>query len=277
MSKSFRHQYVIGDLQGCFTAFNRLLKRIDFDPNLDKLWLTGDIVARGEDSLATLRKVKALSDMGVLDTVLGNHDITLIATWLGILPAKAKDKTAAILTAPDCDELLQWLRRQPLLHLIGKRHVLVHAGIPHIWTTESAIAYAKEIETLFAQDPARLAMLIPYLYSKTPENWQNAQGVSRARQIVNYFTRMRLIRADGTLEFGFSAGLHDKDAMPKGYRPWFDYPSTRKHQILFGHWAALLGDVRTAQVQALDGGCVWGGRLIALRLEDNKRFWVHGD
>lgn len=273
--KTYRHEYVIGDLQGCFDAFNRLLLALDFDENLDKIWLCGDIVARGENSLDTLRQVKRLSDKGALQTVLGNHDITLIATWRGILPVKPKDKTAPIFTASDCDELLNWLRCQPFLLCPNDKTVLTHAGIPPNWKVKDAKGYAQEIEQVFCGDLAELDEVLPHLYSKTAEAWSDKlSGHARLRAIVNYFTRMRLCDKHGTLEFSFKETLDDE--MPKGFRPWFDWEVSRKRKILFGHWAGLKAEIATDKVRALDAGCVWGGQLLAYRLADEAIIVVDG-
>lgn len=267
--KTYRHEYVIGDLQGCFDAFNRLLVALDFDEKLDKIWLCGDVVARGEDSLSTLRQVKRLSDIGALTTVLGNHDITLIATWRGVLPIKPKDKTAPIFTAPDCDELLNWLRCQPLLVFPNDKTVLTHAGIPPNWKVKEAKAYAKELQIQLSGSLKQLDRLLPNLYSKTPEIWSdNLNGYRRMKAIADYLTRMRLCDKDGVLEFSFKETLNDK--MPKGYLPWWQWQVSRKRKILFGHWAGLKAQVATEQVRSLDAGCVWGGQLLAYRLTDEK-------
>ena len=275
VTKTYRHEYVIGDLQGCFDAFNRLLVALDFDENLDKLWLCGDIVARGENSLDTLRQVKRLSDKGVLTTVLGNHDITLIATWRGILPIKPKDNTAPIFTAPDCDELLNWLRCQPFLVYPNDKTVLTHAGIPPNWKVKDAKAYAKELQIQFSGSLKQLDRLLPNLYSKKADVWSDKlHGHDRMRAIANYFTRMRLCDKDGMLEFSFKETLGDD--MPKGFRPWFEWEVSRKRKILFGHWAGLKAQIATDKVRALDAGCVWGGQLLAYRLADEKIIVVDG-
>lgn len=271
--KIHRHQYVIGDLQGCFDAFNRLLVALDFDDNQDKIWLCGDVVARGEDSLATLRQVKRLSDKGALTTVLGNHDITLIATWRGVLPIKPKDKTAPIFDADDCDELLNWLRCQPLLVYPDDKTVLTHAGIPPNWKVKQAKSYAKELQLALSGKLDELDELLPNLYSKAIEPWSDTlTGHARLRGIANYLTRMRLCDKHGTLEFSFKETLDDK--MPKGYQPWFFWQVSRKRKILFGHWAGLKAQVATDKVQSLDAGCVWGGQLLAYRLDDGAMISV---
>lgn len=268
-NKTYRHQYVIGDLQGCFGAFKELLEALDFDESQDKIWLAGDIVARGEDSLSTLREVKRLSDIGALSTVLGNHDITLIATWRGILPPKPKDKTTPIFDAPDCDELLNWLRKQPLLAFPDHKTVLTHAGIPPNWSITEAAGYAKELGKQLSGSLKQLDRLLPNLYSKKSDEWSDKlNGYKRMRAIANYFTRMRLCTESGLLEFSFKESLDD--AMPMDFRPWFEWFVVRERRILFGHWAALRAEVDTKFVRALDGGRVWGGTLVAYRLSDGQ-------
>lgn len=266
---SFRHQYVIGDLQGCYDAFQQLLITLDFDPNQDKLWFAGDIVARGEDSLNTLRDVKALCERGAAATVLGNHDINLIAVWRGAAKLKKKDKTAPIFTAEDSDELLNWLRHQPVLAYPDEQTVLVHAGIPPHWTIEQADGYAKELEAQLQGKKKKLDKLLPHLYSKTADAWhEDISGYTRLRAIANYFTRMRLCKQDGSLEFSFTASLDE--AMPEDFMPWFSWQVPRTRKIIFGHWAALKGAVDLPHARAVDGGCVWGNYLLAYRLGDGK-------
>lgn len=269
-----RYHYIIGDLQGCYRAWTKLLKVIDFDEKQDMIYLCGDLVARGEDSLACLRLAKKLSEKGALQTVLGNHDITLIANWLQIMPPKPKDKTAPILAAKDCDELLNWLRKQPFLLQVNDKTLIAHAGIPHIWSSAEAALYAQQLSAKFAGDIDELTRLLPKLYSKTPKVWRDLTGDEQLCAISDYFTRMRLINQDGVLDFQFKEGLDALGSGIGGYKPWFDWVVARKERVFFGHWAALLGAVRLPYACALDGGAVWGGRLIAYRLQDNQEFFV---
>ena len=264
---SFRHQYVIGDLQGCYQAFQHLLTTLDFDPLQDKLWFAGDLVARGEDSLNTLRTVKALCEQGAAATVLGNHDLNLLAVWRGVVELKKKDKTAAIFAAEDSDELLNWLRHQPILVYPDADTVLVHAGIPPHWSISEAAHYAQQLQAQLQGSLKQLDKVLPHLYSKTADDWhEGIHGFTKMRAIANYFTRMRLCQADGTLEFSFSSSLDEP--MPEGFAPWFDWQVPRARKILFGHWAALKGEVDLPHARALDGGCVWGNALLAYRLGD---------
>lgn len=266
---SFRHQYVIGDLQGCYAAYRQLLKTLDFDPAQDKLWFAGDLVARGEDSLSTLRDVKALCEQGAAATVLGNHDINLLAVWRGATKIKKKDKTAAIFAADDRDDLLNWLRQQPILAYPDAHTVLVHAGIPPHWSIEAAADYAQQLEAQLRGSLKQLDRILPHLYRKTADDWcSNIHGFTKIRAITNYFTRMRLCKQDGTLEFNFTASLDQP--MPDGFLPWFEWQVPRTRKILFGHWAALEGKVDLPHARALDGGCVWGNSLLAYRLSDGE-------
>ena len=271
-----RHDYVIGDLQGCFAALQALKVALDFDENQDCLWFTGDLVARGEDSLSTLREVKRLADRGAAKTVLGNHDLNLLAVWRGVAKLRKKDLTAPIFAAEDTQVLLDWLRQQPLLLLPNADTVLTHAGIPPIWTVAQTADYAREVEMILQADLSVLDQFLGQMYGDTPDVWQDElTGVARLRMITNYLTRMRLCTADGRLEFSFKDSL---DApMPDGFVPWFDWPSVetglsemQPRRRLFGHWAALEGKVHNPQVLALDGGCVWGGALLAYRLSDGQ-------
>jgi bis(5'-nucleosyl)-tetraphosphatase (symmetrical) len=262
--------YAIGDLQGCLGAFERLLDLVKFEPGRDQLLLAGDLVARGPDSLGTLRKVYALRDH--VRCVLGNHDLHLLAIAYGVAPLKKKDADLRpILDAPDRDELLHWLRHQPLMIDIPPFNaVMAHAGIPPLWTLDEARERAREVETILHGDHPD--ELFRCMYGNDPAGWHDdLQGPARWRVITNHFTRMRFINDAGELEL---ATKGEACAPPKGYFPWFDHPR-RLHNntlVLFGHWAALAGDVALDGVEALDSGCVWDGFLTALRLDDMQRF-----
>lgn len=271
MTKTYRYQYVIGDIQGCYHALTALLKELKFDEKQDKVYFAGDIVARGEDSLSALRLVKSLCEKGCAEMILGNHDINLIAVWRGATKIKKKDKTQAIFDAPDCDELLNWLRFQSFLVYPDDKTVLVHAGIPPNWTIEQAHMHALELQNQLQSSLWQLDRLLPNLYSSEPEKWSNMlTGYARMRGICNYLTRMRLCKEDGTLEFNFKSSLDD--TMPAGFRAWFEWKVPRERKILFGHWAALKAKVDLPNVRATDAGCVWGGSLLAYRLCDGKIF-----
>lgn len=262
--------YAIGDLQGCLGAFDCLLEQIDFQPGRDRLLLAGDLVARGPNSLGTLRRVYALRDH--LHCVLGNHDLHLLALGHGEGPHKKKDSDLrAIIDAPDGPELLAWLQQQPLLHQEpGFNAVLVHAGLPPVWTLAQAASLANEVEDCLRHGDANA--FFAAMYGNEPAGWNNLlTGTDRLRVITNYFTRMRFINDAGELELSSKGEL---DTAPEGYMPWFEHPGHGHDSalVLFGHWAALGGTLSTPTLEALDSGCVWGGALTALRLEDRKRF-----
>ena len=268
-----RYRYIVGDLQGSFAALQALKELIQFDEQQDCFYFAGDLVARGEDSLSTLREVKRLAELGAAQTVLGNHDLNLLAIWRKFQTLKTKDRTAAIFAAPDCDELLNWLRHQPLLLQPCAKSVLVHAGIPPIWTLAQAKQYAQEVEQVISADHAQLDSFLSCMYGTEPDTWDSSlQGLARLRTITNYLTRMRLCTVQGKLEFNFKDDLNAP--IPVGFQAWFEWPSqvAQHTQLFFGHWAALQGQTSTPNICALDGGCVWGGQLMAYRLEDAQRF-----
>ena len=274
MSK--RYNYVIGDVQGCFEALKALLKEIRFDPDQDVIWFAGDLVARGENSVGTLRFVKKLAERGAAYTVLGNHDLTLIATARVFKKIKVKDNTQQVFDAIDGDELIDWLRRQPLCLFPNDQTILTHAGIPCIWTAEKTDQLAKEVQAQVASDDLhQLDAFLAEMYGEEPTLWSDdLMGMSRLRAITNYLTRMRLSNAEGRLEFSFKDEL--SAPMPEGFRPWFEFDSlaAQTHQIVFGHWAALQGRRVNSQIQNVDGGAVWGNQLMAYRLEDQQLFQV---
>lgn len=258
--------YAIGDLQGCFTPFQRLLELIRFDPAHDKLWLVGDIVNRGPDSLALLRYIKQ-ADAAII-TVLGNHDLHLLMAAAGIAGLQPGDTLQSVLDAPDRDELLLWLRRQKLFYR-QDGYAMVHAGLLPSWTADQAERLSREVESTLQQD--NYAESFAQIYGNEPSYWQDTlTGHARLRVIVNAMTRMRVCTADGKMNFSFKGNLQ---SVPHGYWPWFNVPqrASRSHTIICGHWSAL-GLHVTDHLIALDSGCVWGGRLSAIRLEDRKIF-----
>ena len=276
MSRNIRYNYVIGDVQGCFEALKQLLKTIQFDADQDFLWFAGDLVARGENSIGALRFIKKMVDSGVAATVLGNHDLNLLAVARGIKDINPKDNIDDVIHALESDDLIEWLRHQPLCVFPNEQTVLTHAGIPLIWTAEQAATLAKEVEAVIShEDFAVVDAFLAEMYGKKPDVWSDdLEDNARLRCITNYLTRMRLTDATGRLEFSFKDSLDD--LMPEGFKPWFEFESkaTQTHQVLFGHWAALQGKTISDKIQNLDGGCVWGHQLIAYRLEDKNLFAV---
>ena len=260
-----RH-FVIGDVQGCRAALEDLLTRIDFDAANDQLIFAGDLVARGPDSLGTLRLIKGLAAR----TVLGNHDLHLLAAFHGHASVKPKDRTQAVLDAPDAAELMAWLQQQPVLMTLPTGDVLTHAGLPPQWTVAQAQALSSEVESALRSPHA--SAFFAAMYGNEPSTWHDdLTGPERLRVITNHFTRMRLISANGQLNFQHKAS---NDNLPNGFKAWFDWPTVRPagERVFFGHWAALEGITQTPQAIALDTGCVWGRHLTAYCLETGERF-----
>ncbi len=259
--------YAIGDIQGCFDELQALLEVINFNPKKDTLWLAGDLVNRGPKSLETLRFIKSLGDSAI--TVLGNHDLHLAACHHGI--KKAKGSIKDVLEAPDREELINWICQQPLIHHCPiLNYTMVHAGIPPIWSLKSALKYSKQVEDLI-QSPDR-QHFFDHMYGDTPNVWSSdLEGVERLRVITNYLTRMRFCDAQGKLEFSTKETVSN---WPDGFQPWFSFKQAKMkdNRIVFGHWAALQGNTESNTVFGLDTGCVWGGSLTAMRLEDQEMF-----
>ena len=271
-----RYNYVIGDVQGCFEALKALLKTIQFDPDQDFIWFAGDLVARGENSLGALRFIKKLVERNAAATVLGNHDLTLLAAARGIKAIKDKDNIRDVIDAIDSDDLIDWLRKQPLCVFPNATTILTHAGIPTNWTAEQTAALAAEVEAVIAADDFDVVdAFLKEMYGNEPTLWsEELTGHARLRCIVNYLTRMRLTDSAGRLEFSFKDSLNDP--MPEGFKPWFEFASqaAQTHKVVFGHWAALQGKTISDSIQNVDGGCVWGHQLMAYRLEDETLFAV---
>jgi len=256
--------YLIGDVQGCDAALQRLLDEISFSPSRDTLYLLGDLVNRGPDSAGVLRRLMRLDNAA--QCLLGNHDLHLLATALGARRPSRKDTLACVLDAPDRQVLLGWLRQQHMaLHLThgGIEYLLVHAGVLPAWTATKTVALAGEVEAVLRS--AALPHFLQQMYSNTPCRWRDdLQGSARLRVIVNALTRLRFCTVAGDMEFDSKDGM---DTAPAGYLPWFDVPGRLSATVVvaFGHWSTL-GWLDRPDVLALDSGCVWGGHLSALQL-----------
>lgn len=269
--------YAIGDIQGCYQPFLALLEKINFDPNFDKLWLAGDLINRGPETLATLRHIVELDrNYSCINAVLGNHDLHFLAVAKGHKRAGRGDTLNELLSAPDCDDLIDWLRQRPLVYTdknLG--FTMVHAGIPPQWTISQALEYSSEVEKVLTGN--KLNDFLSQMYGNQPCLWSNdLTGFERLRVITNYFTRMRFCDAEGRLELENKSSA---DQAPTGYLPWFCHPhrATRNEAIVFGHWAALEGKTDGGDnIFALDTGCIWGGNLTAMCLEDRTLFQVSG-
>lgn len=261
--------YIVGDLHGCFKELQALLSQVSFNPQDDELWLTGDLVARGEDSLACLRFVKSLGNKA--QTVLGNHDLHLLSTLLGIKNIKPSDKVEAIFAAEDREELQNWLRNQPLVAQHPKHgFLLAHAGISPKWDLATTLKCAKEAEAVLQSE--KYADYIAQMYENQPNQWSpSLTGIERWRYIVNVFTRMRFCYADGSLDFACKQPVNEA---PAELKPWFEFanPLFEQQDIIFGHWASLMGQASRPNIYALDTGCAWGNHLSLLRWEDKQIF-----
>ncbi|MGF1740642.1 symmetrical bis(5'-nucleosyl)-tetraphosphatase [Vibrio profundum] len=259
--------YLVGDIQGCFTELKLLLDKAQFDSEKDQLWCAGDLVARGPDSLQTLRFIKDLGNAAKV--VLGNHDLHLLAISLGLRQAKEKDGINDIFQAEDRDELLNWLKQQPLF-LEHDDFVLCHAGISPNWDLTIARAAAKEIEDLLQSE--EWPQLLQGMYADTPAQWDpQLTGIERYRYIINAFTRMRYCAQDGSLDM--QAKYPPADMRDSSLFPWFETPNRVQldKTVVFGHWAALQG-YHSQTAIGLDTGCVWGGSLTMLRWDDQRYF-----
>jgi len=259
--------YAIGDIQGCADELDALLAKIRFRPSRDRLWLVGDLVNRGPDSLGVLRRVMGLGRS--VTCVLGNHDLHLLAIVAGRRKLSSSDTFGAVLEAPDSREIVDWLRYRPLLHYDQPtKRVLVHAGIPPAWSVSEARREAAAVERLLRGRNWRASLRT--MYGNEPATWNaKLNGAERRRFTINALTRMRFCDSSGRLDLASSG---PPGSQPKGLMPWFDVPErkTRGVHIVFGHWAAL-GLKCRADITALDTGCVWGNDLTAVRLDRAAR------
>lgn len=263
--------YAIGDLQGCYDSLLGLLDKLNFDETKDTLWFAGDLVNRGSDSLATLRFVKNLGDSAI--TVLGNHDLHLLAIAHGVKTTRSPD-LQRILDAEDRNELLHWLSSRSLLHYDQNlNYTITHAGIYPAWSLDQAKTYATELENELKNN---LNEFLNNMYGNKPDRWDDSlTGFNRLRFICNCFTRMRFCHEDGTLDFSSNGA---PGTIPQGALPWFDITErkSKNDNILFGHWSTL-GNINKKNVFALDTGCVWGGKLTALRIDTESAEYTHID
>jgi bis(5'-nucleosyl)-tetraphosphatase (symmetrical) len=256
--------YAVGDVQGCHDELRELLARAGFDAARDRLWFVGDLVNRGPASLEVLRYVRSLGERALV--VLGNHDLHLLCVAHGHARKRKDDTLDEVLAAPDAAQLLDWLRARHMMHVEGG-NALVHAGLLPQWTVDKALALAHEVE--HALRAPRFREFLAHLYGSTPASWSDdLAGWDRLRVIVNAMTRLRFCTPAGEME------LRAKGAEPPpGTRPWFELRAGAEPFLVCGHWSAL-GLKVTPHLAALDSGCVWGGSLTALRLEDRALFQV---
>jgi bis(5'-nucleosyl)-tetraphosphatase (symmetrical) len=255
--------YAIGDVQGCFDELQQLLARFAFKSETDRLWFVGDLVNRGPKSLETLRFVRDLGDRAVV--VLGNHDLHLVSEHEGFEPPRKGDTFDDVLNAPDRKELVDWLRTRPMMH-VQSGWAMVHAGLLPQWSIRKALALGKEVERALARADYR--EFLKNMYGSKPDQWSDGlEGWDRLRVIVNAMTRLRVCTPQGKMDLAAKGRTP-----PPGYVPWFELRKDEE-AIVCGHWSAL-GLKLTEKLAALDSGCVWGGKLTALRLEDRALFQV---
>jgi bis(5'-nucleosyl)-tetraphosphatase (symmetrical) len=266
--------YLVGDIQGCYSELTALLKQVSFNRKVDQLYVAGDLVARGPDSLSTLRFIKSLKKSAKV--VLGNHDLHLLAVYAGLKKVKKQDQLNALLTADDVDDLMNWLAEQPLLQQIGNDNAYMsHAGISPQWTLAEAIEQAK-----FAHQRLRSKnrnVWLSSMYGEKPNNWSQAKTeIEKFRYTVNSFTRMRYCYKNKNLEFDTKSppvAIHNHQKSNLTLVPWYELSSTIDNTSwVFGHWAALMGECSHQNIYPLDTGCVWGNHLTMLRWHDKKVF-----
>ena len=260
--------YAVGDIQGCYATFRLLLEEIGFNPSRDTLWLVGDLINRGPDSLAILRWAKQHENS--LRIVLGNHDLHALAVAEGFVAPHRSDTLQPILDAPDREELLTWLRFRDMAY--GEdEYLMVHAGLLPQWDSAQALELAREVEAALRAPDYR--DFFARMYGNFPDHWEESlQGMDRLRLVTNALTRLRVCDTAGVMDFKFKGEVRD---IPAGLMPWFDVPGRKSTDktVVFGHWSAL-GLVLRDDVVALDTGCLWGGKLSALRLEDRRLYQV---
>ena len=257
--------YLMGDLQGCCQALERMLQTIDFSPSRDHLFVLGDLVNRGPDSLGVLRRLRGLDNAATC--LLGNHDLHLLAVAHGVRKMHRSDTLAPILDAPDREEWLYWLRQQRLA-VQAHGWLMVHAGVVPQWDAAQTVVLAGEVEAMLRSP--EVGEFLTLMYGNEPARWDDSlQGVDRWRCVVNSLTRLRFCAADGTMEFATKEGA---GGAPEGYMPWFEVPGRRTQgtPVAFGHWSTL-GLINRDDLLALDTGCLWGGHLTAARVDGATR------
>ncbi len=264
--------FVVGDVQGCYDELQLLLKKIDFSPATDKLIFAGDIINKGPDSLKTINFIMSLGDSASM--VLGNHEILFLAISYNYMTSSNKNTFNKLLKVPNLKKIQEWLCNQNLLIKEGNC-LITHAGIPHIWSPKKAIKRANEVEFVF-KNPTIRRLLLANLFNEKISLWnKELEGIDRWLCILNYFTRMRTVSENGSLNLKYSSNL---DNIPKGFQPWFEKIHKKfkpYHRLLFGHWAAIKGSTKKYNIIALDTGCVFGNQLTCYCIEKDKKYSVN--
>jgi bis(5'-nucleosyl)-tetraphosphatase (symmetrical) len=260
--------YFVGDIQGCYSELDALLTQVGFSNNSDQLYIAGDLVARGPNSLETLRFIKSLGKQAKV--VLGNHDLHLLAVYRGLKKVKPQDQLDALLSAPDFTSLMTWLIQQPLIQKLPDENTYMsHAGLSPQWTVKQALEQAQIAQQHLTS--ATSQYWLSNMYGEQPASWSEANDeLSRFRFTINALTRMRYCHADGSLDFSCKESPNNA---PKALSPWFEFGHINENtQWIFGHWAALMGNCPAKNIYALDTGCVWGQHLTLLRWHDKQLF-----
>ncbi|MGB0449110.1 MAG: symmetrical bis(5'-nucleosyl)-tetraphosphatase [Porticoccaceae bacterium] len=264
--------YVVGDIQGCLSPLLKLLDRVNFEPTTDRLIAVGDLINRGPQSLDTLRFCKGLGS--AFTSVLGNHDLHLLAISQGVRKATNKDTLDDILCAPDRHELLSWLQQLPLLLSVGD-YTIVHAGIPPNWSIGTAASMAREVEVVLQSEQS--GVYFNHMYGNQPDSWSDSlEGPERWRLITNYLTRMRYCSSSGKLELNAKTAPHSSppEQLAAEFAPWYSHKkrTARQDKIIFGHWAALEGRDCGANLYPMDTGYVWGGAMRLMNLDSGEQY-----
>jgi len=260
--------YFVGDIQGCFSELSLLLKQVKFDKNKDELWVAGDMVARGAQSLETLEFIMALGCSAKV--VLGNHDLHLLATYYNLKKVKEKDHLSQVLNAPNVEKIMDWLANQPLIQKLPNEDVYMsHAGLTPQWSIDTALKQAKKAQKRLHSK--KRVQWLREMYGECPNNWADAKTeVEQFRYTINALTRMRFCYKDGSLDFEYK---DEPESAPKFLKPWFNFENQLKDiQWVFGHWASLMGVSSNVNAYPLDTGCVWGNHLTLLRWHDKQYF-----
>jgi len=261
--------YFLGDIQGCYKEFNQLLEKIKFDQSTDELWVAGDMIARGADSLATMKLILSLGDS--VKAVLGNHDLHFLATNAGLFKVKRKDNLSNLIESPELPEIIKWMKKQPLVRkLPGENVYMSHAGLPPQWTPEIALHQSQKAHELISAE--NNVENLQNMYGNKPSNWLAAKTeLEQFKYTVNALTRMRFCQLDGSLDFDCKDA---PESAPAHLKPWYEFNHLQNTTWIFGHWASLLGHCPINDIFALDTGCVWGHHLTALKWPDKSRFTV---
>ncbi|GGB61338.1 symmetrical bis(5'-nucleosyl)-tetraphosphatase [Shewanella inventionis] len=262
--------YFVGDVQGCFAELSLLLQKVDFNPSTDELWAVGDLIARGSESLATLRFFKSLDNSAKI--VLGNHDLHLLALHGKLKRPNPQDNLAELLNASDINSLTDWIRQQPLVRTLPEHNIIMtHAGVPPQWDVSTLLQEAEQVSTALQQHDY-LTALIAKMYTEDSQQWSSdLAGIDRLRYCINALTRMRFLYPDGRLDF--KCKTPPQQQAHASLKPWFEFPSrcAPKNTLVFGHWAALMGQTNHPHYMALDTGCCWGEHLTLWHLEKNEK------